>query len=282
MTANHERRSENAFCMQFHELEKELNGKLRLIDKPAGYVSTPEELQNLKSAGKSAQMHIYYPLEYAADYHLSYLRKYLNGPKRVLFIGMNPSTNGMLQHGIPFGNMSTVRRMGLQGEIKIPPQLHPDIHIEGMTWQKEEQSGKRLWQLFEEILSVNPSNESEDFLDKLFKECFVHNFCPLGLYDANGKYLSPDDLKGEYKDYKKQMEKECLEILEKQLELLQPEIVIAVGAYVHNLLEKNSAYCKNHHLLKMLHPSTRSCSRSTWKEESKELLGIYKIFSENL
>ncbi|XP_073819639.1 single-strand selective monofunctional uracil DNA glycosylase-like [Musca autumnalis] len=282
MTANHERHSENAFCMQFHELEKELNAKLRLIDKPAEYVSTPEEMKNLKSAGKSVQIYIYYPLEYAADYHLGYLRKYLNGPKRVLFVGMNPSTDGMLQHGIPFGNMSTVRRMGLQGEIKIPPQLHPDIKIEGMSWQKEEQSGERLWQLFEEMLSANPSNESEDFLDKFFKECFVHNFCPLGLYNANGKYLSPEDMTVEYKDYRKQMEEECLEILEKQLELLQPKIVIALGGYVHGLLEKKSAYCKKHLLLKMLHPSPKSSARSIFKKESKELLLNYNIFSENI
>lgn len=44
--------------------------------------------------------HIYNPLEYAAQLHCEYLRHYLKGTKKLLFIGMNPGHDGMGQTGV--------------------------------------------------------------------------------------------------------------------------------------------------------------------------------------
>lgn len=43
---------------------------------------------------------VYNPIEYASDLHCAYLKKYLNAPKSVLFIGMNPGPYGMCQTGV--------------------------------------------------------------------------------------------------------------------------------------------------------------------------------------
>lgn len=43
---------------------------------------------------------VYNPIEYAANLHCDFLQKYLNGPKSVLFVGMNPGPYGMVQTGV--------------------------------------------------------------------------------------------------------------------------------------------------------------------------------------
>ena len=36
---------------------------------------------------------------------MKFLTKYLDGPRRVLFVGLNPGPWGMCQTGIPFGDV---------------------------------------------------------------------------------------------------------------------------------------------------------------------------------
>ena len=43
---------------------------------------------------------VYNPIAYARKVHINYMAKYLNGPKKVVFIGMNPGPNGMVQTGV--------------------------------------------------------------------------------------------------------------------------------------------------------------------------------------
>lgn len=43
---------------------------------------------------------VYNPIEYASELHCAYLKKFLNEPKQVLFIGMNPGPFGMVQTGV--------------------------------------------------------------------------------------------------------------------------------------------------------------------------------------
>ena len=53
--------------------------------------------------------HVYNPLTYAWAPHELYLRRFGNGRKRVVFIGMNPGPFGMVQCGVPFGEIDAVR-----------------------------------------------------------------------------------------------------------------------------------------------------------------------------
>lgn len=43
---------------------------------------------------------IYNPLEYAWEPHRNYVTRYCQGPKEVLFLGMNPGPFGMAQTGV--------------------------------------------------------------------------------------------------------------------------------------------------------------------------------------
>ena len=48
------------------------------------------------------------------------------GPRRVLFLGMNPGPWGMAQTGVPFGEVAAVRDwMGLSPKVRAPAIQHP-------------------------------------------------------------------------------------------------------------------------------------------------------------
>ena len=44
--------------------------------------------------------HVYNPLSYASQTHQSFVHRYGNGKKRILFVGMNPGPFGMAQNGV--------------------------------------------------------------------------------------------------------------------------------------------------------------------------------------
>uniref|UniRef100_A0A673U110 Single-strand-selective monofunctional uracil-DNA glycosylase 1 n=1 Tax=Suricata suricatta TaxID=37032 RepID=A0A673U110_SURSU len=76
---------------------------------------------------------IYNPVEYAWEPHRSYVTHYCQGPKEVLFLGMNPGPFGMAQTGVPFGEVSVVRDwLGVVGPVLTPPQEHPKRPVLGL------------------------------------------------------------------------------------------------------------------------------------------------------
>ncbi|XP_037949869.1 single-strand selective monofunctional uracil DNA glycosylase-like isoform X1 [Teleopsis dalmanni] len=228
---------------QFFEIEAELNEQLL----PFNSIPTIT--------------HIYNPLEYAANIHCAYLNKYLTKPKRLVFVGMNPGANGMGQTGVPFGNIKTVRNvMHLSGEVKQPPNVHPKRLVTGMACTTEEPSGVRIWGLFQKI--------AHGSLDVFSELCFMHNFCPLMFFDRNGKNITPSELKG---DAKLEIRRICLNAFDKEMELLKPEIIVAVGEYVHTSL-KNSKHFATTKILKLAHPSPRSLNNQNWPEKAEKWL----------
>lgn len=74
-----------AFWRRLYDIECRLSAELRKI--------------NFHSKDVAA---VYNPIEYAADLHCDFLQKYLNGPKPVLFVGMNPGPFGMVQTAVNF------------------------------------------------------------------------------------------------------------------------------------------------------------------------------------
>lgn len=79
---------------QVFNVELLLNSRLAKFEIPAGI------------------KYIYNPIEYAQDIHREYLRKYANGPKRLIIIGMNPGPHGMGQTGVIF--FLLIRTFGVQ------------------------------------------------------------------------------------------------------------------------------------------------------------------------
>ena len=129
--------------------------------------------------------HVYNPLDYAWAPHEAYLRRYGKGRKRVVFIGMNPGPFGMVQCGVPFGEIAAVRGwMGIAGEVAVPAIMNPKRPVEGYACTRSEVSGRRLWTLFAERFG-----SAEVF----FAEHFVANYCPLAFFDQ-GRNLTPDKL----------------------------------------------------------------------------------------
>lgn len=129
--------------------------------------------------------HLYNPLNYAWQAHELYLRRYGASHKRVVFIGMNPGPFGMVQCGVPFGEIAAVRDwMGIETPIDQPAQINPKRLIEGFDCTRSEVSGRRLWSLFQQRFGT---------ADAFFAEHFVANYCPLAFFDQ-GRNLTPDKL----------------------------------------------------------------------------------------
>ena len=129
--------------------------------------------------------HRYNPLTYAWNAHERYLRRNGASRKKIVFIGMNPGPFGMVQCGVPFGEVAAVRDwMGIEAPIERPANENPKRPIEGFACTRSEVSGRRLWGLFQERFGT---------ADAFFAEHFVANYCPLAFFD-NGRNLTPDKL----------------------------------------------------------------------------------------
>ena len=75
--------------------------------------------------------HVYDPLGYAWTPHETYLRRYGNTRKRAVFVGMNPGPFGMMQTGVPFGEVAAVRAF-LRIDEKVA-QIGTHVHARPST-----------------------------------------------------------------------------------------------------------------------------------------------------
>ncbi|XP_060244471.1 single-strand selective monofunctional uracil DNA glycosylase isoform X2 [Meriones unguiculatus] len=84
---------------------------------------------------------IYNPVDYAWEPHRNYVTRYCQGPKEVLFLGMNPGPFGMAQTGVPFGEVNVVRDwLGVGGPVLTPPQEHPKRPVLGLECPQSERT----------------------------------------------------------------------------------------------------------------------------------------------
>ncbi|MGZ4963325.1 MAG: uracil-DNA glycosylase family protein [Limisphaerales bacterium] len=185
-------------------------------------IAAAEELRD--SAGRlrfrAPVAHIYNPLEYAWEPHEEYLRRYGNGRKRVVFLGMNPGPFGMMQTGVPFGEVRAVREwLKLDGKIVPPEKQHPRARILGFECQRSEVSGRRLWGLFEERFGA-----AENF----FADHFVANYCPLAFLEQRGSNFAAERFN---KATSERLHKVCDKHLKTIIAALDPEWVIGVGGF---------------------------------------------------
>jgi len=213
--------------------------------------------------------HVYNPLTYAWIAHEEYLNRYATNTKRVVFLGMNPGPFGMVQTGIPFGEIAAVRDwLGISPKIGRPPVENPKRPIQGFDCHRSEVSGRRLWKLF-----ANRFGTPEKFFD----EHFVANYCPLAFCEISGRNVTPDKLS---RAERIALTKACDEHLRQVLEILQPEWLIGVGAFARERGEEAAAGTKTH-VGQILHPSPASpkANRHDWTlTATGELiaLGVWK------
>jgi len=212
--------------------------------------------------------HVYNPLTYAWAAHETYLRRFASSKKKVVFVGMNPGPFGMVQTGVPFGEVDTVRGwMGIVEPIEKPEHENPKRPIEGFACTRSEVSGRRLWGLF-----ARRFGSAEAF----FQNHFVANYCPLAFFD-NGRNLTPDKLPA---TEQAPLLTACDTHLRALIDLLQPQWVIGVGAWAEARAHSALADQSEVRIGRVLHPSPASpAANRGWAEEATRqlaALGIWK------
>jgi single-strand selective monofunctional uracil DNA glycosylase len=213
--------------------------------------------------------YIYNPLNYAWPAHEKYLQKFGSGKKRVVFLGMNPGPFGMVQTGIPFGEVAAVRDwLKIHATIGRPRATHCKRPVMGFDCARSEVSGRRLWKLFSERFRLP---------EIFFREHFVVNYCPLAFLGVGGANLTPNKLP---KSERKNLFEACDEHLQRVLEILQPEWLVGIGGFAFDRGETVAGNTKIR-LGQILHPSPASpkANRQDWvKTATKELIqqGIWK------
>jgi single-strand selective monofunctional uracil DNA glycosylase len=206
---------------------------------------------------------VYNPLDYARGAHEQYLRRFLRGKQRVLFLGMNPGPFGMGQTGVPFGEVAAVRDwLGIAAPIRRPAEEHPRKPVLGFECPRSEVSGRRLWGLF-----ARRFENSERF----FKDHFVYNYCPLLFLDggSTGRNLTPETLTAEAR---LRMEGLCDRHLIRLVECCGSEFGVGVGNFATRRLQgvfPGSAL----RIGTILHPSPASpAANRDWSGKATEQL----------
>jgi single-strand selective monofunctional uracil DNA glycosylase len=167
--------------------------------------------------------YVYDPLDYAWPVHAEYLRRFGSGNREVFLLGMNPGPWGMVQTGVPFGDVSMVSGwLGLVGKIGAPEQIHPKRPVQGFACPRREISGSRLWGWARQTF-VTP--------ERFFRRFFVLNYCPLCFFESDGKNRTPDKLPpGE----REPLFAECDAAVRAMAECLNPRLVIGIGRFAES------------------------------------------------
>ncbi|MBN9425190.1 MAG: single-stranded DNA-binding protein [Burkholderiales bacterium] len=217
--------------------------------------------------------HVYNPLDYAWAGHEQYLRRFGEGRKRVVFVGMNPGPFGMMQTGVPFGEIAAVRDwMKVQADIAAPAQQHPKRLIEGFACPRSEVSGRRLWGW-----AAQRFGSAEAF----FEHCFVLNYCPLVFLEASGRNYVPEKLPAAELQ---PLQAACDAHLRRALGVLQPEWAIGVGGYAMKRIQAalaGSPLADSLRIDQILHPSPASpAANRGWSEAVQRKLGEIGCFDD--
>jgi single-strand selective monofunctional uracil DNA glycosylase len=213
--------------------------------------------------------HIYNPLDYAWAPHEIYLRRFGNSPKKIIFIGMNPGPFGMVQCGIPFGEIAAARDwMGIEAAIDQPALENPKRPIEGFACTRSEVSGRRLWSLFQQRFGT---------AEAFFAEHFVANYCPLAFFE-NGRNLTPDKLPA---NERTPLYAACDEHLRTLVAALEPQWIIGVGGFAEARAVEALAGM-NVRIGKVLHPSPASpAANRGWTEAATKQLTALGLWLGN-
>ncbi|MEB3298809.1 MAG: single-stranded DNA-binding protein [Candidatus Sericytochromatia bacterium] len=239
-----------ADCREPLDLVRGLDAALTQIDFPAN--------DGLRK-GFGALRHIYRPQAYAEAPLAAWLEQYGRpGPRRALFLGMNPGPWGMGQTGIPFGDPEIVRSwMGLTGPVHNPKGARPDRPVLGLHSKRRESSGQSLYGWAMERFGT-----AESF----FRWVFVVNYCPLLFFDENGKNVIPTDFRKGGLGLR-EMTAWCDAALQAWIAMMEPTWVVGIGGYatarLTAALEALPAAGKRHpKLASIIHPSPQT--RGHW------------------
>lgn len=198
--------------------------------------------------------HVYNPLDYAWLPYEAYLRRHGATRKRAVFLGMNPGPFGMMQTGVPFGEIAAVRDwMGIEAPVGQPADVHPRRPIEGFACTRSEVSGRRLWGW-----AAARWGSAEGF----FEQAFVLNYCPLVWLEASGRNRTPVQLPA---TEVAPVYDACDRHLARALAALAPDWAIGIGGFAERRLTTvlqsdlvDGALARRVRVGQILHPSPAS------------------------
>ncbi|MFM1990016.1 MAG: hypothetical protein RJA99_2973 [Pseudomonadota bacterium] len=216
--------------------------------------------------------HVYDPLQYAWAPYEAYVRRYGATRKRIVLLGMNPGPFGMMQTGVPFGEIAAVRDwMGIEGSVGRPGDEHPKRPIEGFGCRRSEVSGRRLW---------GWAAARWGGADAFFADAFVLNYCPLVWLEASGRNRTPVQLPAAEIE---PVHAACDRHLARALAALAPQWAIGVGGFAEKRLQTvlqgglvDGALARGVRIAQILHPSPASpAANRGWAEAvDAKLVGL--------
>jgi len=163
----------------------------------------------------------YNPLSYAWEPFERYLERYAaSAPREVLLVGMNPGPFGMVQTGVPFGDVTLVRDwLGITGRVDPPKHTHPKRPVLGFDCPRSEVSGTRLWGWARDRFGTP---------ERFFARFFVANYCPLAFVEESGRNRPPDKLPAAEQQA---LFAVCDDALRRVVQVLEPELIVGIGAF---------------------------------------------------
>jgi single-strand selective monofunctional uracil DNA glycosylase len=163
---------------------------------------------------------VYNPLDYARAPHELYASRFGAAPKEVLLLGMNPGPFGMVQTGVPFGDVGMVRDwLGIRAPVGKPAQEHPKRPVLGFDCSRSEVSGTRLWGWARDRFGTP---------QRFFERFFVANYCPLAFMEESARNVTPDKLPAAEQQA---LCRVCDEALRETVHALRPRLVIGIGGF---------------------------------------------------
>lgn len=166
---------------------------------------------------------VYNPLGYAWAPHAEYLRRYGQGRREVVLLGMNPGPFGMVQTGVPFGDATLCREwLEIVAPVEPPAREHPKRPILGFATPRSEVSGSRLW---------GWARDTHGTPERFFARFFVANYCPLAFLEESGRNRTPDKLPTAERQA---LYDACDVALRDLVATLDPRFVVGVGKFAEN------------------------------------------------
>lgn len=170
---------------------------------------------------------VYNPLAYAREPLEIYLRRFARRGVENLLVGMNPGPFGMVQTGIPFGEIESVRTfLGIEGKVRKPRNTHAKRPIQGFDCTRREVSGQRVWGFAADRFTTP---------EAFFKRFFVWNWCPLAFLEDSGRNRTPDKLPA---NERAALERACDQGLRELVEALEPKRLIGIGKVAEGALTR--------------------------------------------
>lgn len=209
--------------------------------------------------------HVYNPLDYAAGAHRQYLERHCRQQADILLVGMNPGPFGMVQTGVPFGEVSFVRDwLGICTGVTAPEAQHPKRPIQGFECARREVSGQRLWGWAERRFGTP---------DAFFRRFFVWNHCPLAFLEESGRNRTPNHLPAAER---KPLYRICDRALAQIADYMEPSLVLGIGRYAEERCR--AALRPEVRVDSILHPSPANpAANKGWTEQVERKLATLGV-----